>query len=95
MYGDLLEIDEEALNKAIEAASQICCDAVNLSFTQSSSTSGMNPKWTVSISMSCTIHFGPKGFPPSGMGEHFNDALRSFTKNINDYYQEMQNAQLV
>ncbi len=88
-YDDLLEIDKDLLYKAIEAAGVVCYDAVNLTFTLGSSTSGMYPHWTIGISMSCTVYMDATRNLPSGYSnKHFNLALQDFIDNCEKYENE-------
>lgn len=75
-YSDLREIDSDLMDIAVQVASYYCADAVNLSFTLSSSTSGMYAHWVIEVNCNCTVYMGRK--EPYGSGEHINHALRHF-----------------
>jgi len=75
-HSDLKDIDLELLEKAEDVSSYYCYDAVNLSFSRHSSTSGMYGKWHITIDVSCTVYMGRTA--PSGYGRDVNEALRRY-----------------
>lgn len=88
-YYDLPNVTKEVIDQTLEACYLICYDAVNLQFELRSSTSGMNPKWHVSISPMCTVYLNKmrRGMP-SGTGKDLNEALLDLAKSCKETHEQ-------